>query len=166
MTFSLAIASSVRGGLVRRERVRGGQGPPKFLADSWRTFFWRTVRQFAADSARIRADPRGVRRSPPDIRRTSGGVRWSPPKNFFGGLPADPRGSGRTPRGSGRIRADPRWTRVRRLYCPILNKILNMYLIFYSCRYVMEVMIVMTVGMSADVMVADSVSLLTLPPLL
>ena len=37
----------------------------------------------------------------PDVRR-------SPPKNIFGGRPADPRGTGRSPRVSARIRAEPR----------------------------------------------------------
>ena len=37
----------------------------------------------------------------PDVRR-------SPPKNIFGGRPADPRGTGRSPRVSARIRANPR----------------------------------------------------------
>ena len=38
----------------------------------------------------------------------SADVRRSPPKNIFGGRPADPRGTGRSPRVSARIRAEPR----------------------------------------------------------
>ena len=49
-------------------------------------------------SARIGAE--SAERSP-DVRR-------SPPKNFFGGRPADPRGTRRSPRVSARIRANPR----------------------------------------------------------
>ena len=69
-------------------------------------------RQFAADSARIRPYPRGVRRRPPNVRRTFGGVRR---KIFLadvrriraepGGVRAFPRGFGRN-RG-GRSSAEP-----------------------------------------------------------
>ena len=69
-------------------------------------------RQFAADSARIRPYPRGVRRCPPNVRRTFGGVRR---KIFLadvwriraepGGVRAFPRGFGRN-RG-GRSSAEP-----------------------------------------------------------
>ena len=69
-------------------------------------------RQFAADSARIRPYPRGVRRCPPNVRRTFGGVHR---KIFLadvrriraepGGVRAFPRGFGRN-RG-GRSSAEP-----------------------------------------------------------
>ena len=39
-------------------------------------FLSEQLRQFAAESARIRADSGGVRQCPPDVRRTSGGDRW------------------------------------------------------------------------------------------
>ena len=47
----------------------------------------------------------------PDVRR-------SPPKNIFGGRPADPRGNGRSPRVSARIRAEPRRKVFRRANSP------------------------------------------------
>ena len=47
----------------------------------------------------------------PDVRR-------SPPKNIFGGRPADPRGTGRSPRVSARIRAEPRRKVFRRANSP------------------------------------------------
>ena len=51
-------------------------------------------------SARIRAESAGVRRT---FAERSPDVRRSPPKNIFGGRPADPRGTGRSPRGFARI---------------------------------------------------------------
>ena len=45
-------------------------------------------------------------------------VRRSPPKNIFGGRPADPRGTGRSPRVSARIRAEPRRKVFRRANSP------------------------------------------------
>ena len=50
----------------------------------------------------------------PDVRR-------SPPKNIFGGRPADPRGTGRSPRVSARIRAEPRRKVFRRANSPKLE---------------------------------------------
>ena len=61
-------------------------------------------RQFAAESARIRPYPRGVRRSPPNVRRTFGGVRR---KIFLADvrrIRAEPGGVRAYPRGFARIR--------------------------------------------------------------
>ena len=53
-------------------------------------------------------DPPVSARSPPESAERSPDVRRSRPKNFFGGRPADPRGTGQSPRVSARIRANPR----------------------------------------------------------
>ena len=61
-------------------------------------------RQFAAESARIRPYPRGVRRFPPNVRRTFGGVRR---KIFLADvrrIRAEPGGVRAYPRGFARIR--------------------------------------------------------------
>ena len=61
-------------------------------------------RQFAAESARIRPYPRGLRRCPPNVRRTFGGVRR---KIFLADvrrIRAEPGGVRAYPRGFARIR--------------------------------------------------------------
>ena len=94
----------------RRKNVRGGSSSAadSILREvfSGGHFPSEQLRQFAAESARIRADSGGVRRSPPNVRRTFGGVRWK----FFlaevrriraepGGVRAFPRGFARVRRG-------------------------------------------------------------------
>ena len=58
----------------------------------------------------------------PDVRR-------SPPKNIFGGRPADPRGSARSPRVSARIRAEPRRKVFRRANSLKASLRFNLYLL-------------------------------------
>ena len=55
-------------------------------------------------SASSLRSPRGSARIGAESAERSPNVRRSPPKNIFGGRPADPRGTGRSPRGFARIR--------------------------------------------------------------
>ena len=64
-------------------------------------------RFLSADIFRVNSSASSPR-SPPESAERSPDVRRSPPKIFFGGRPADPRGTGRSPRVSARIRANPR----------------------------------------------------------
>ncbi len=101
----------------RRKNVRGGSSSAadSILREvfSGGHFPSEQLRQFAAESARIRAEFGGV-------RRTFGGRSAEFAGNFFGGSPADPRGTGRSPRVSARIRASPPRKVFRRLCCLIL----------------------------------------------
>ena len=86
----------------RRKDVRSGRSSAadrnllKFFSDGH--FLSGQLRQFAAESARIRADSGGVRRSPPNVRRTFGGVRQKIVLAEVRRIRAE----------SARIRADPR----------------------------------------------------------
>ena len=61
-------------------------------------------RQFAADSARIRPYPRGLRRCPPNVRRTFGGVRRKIILAEVRRIRAEPGGVRAFPRGFARNR--------------------------------------------------------------
>ena len=74
----------------------------KFFSDGH--FLSGQLRQFAAESARIRADSGGVRRSPPNVRRTFGGVRQKIVLAEVQRIRADPGGVRAYPRGSARVR--------------------------------------------------------------
>ena len=65
-------ANPVRGGLVRGERSSEVD-----VISSRERIFWRTVRQFAADCGRTRANPGELRRTPANVRRTPANVRRS-----------------------------------------------------------------------------------------
>ena len=99
----------------RRKDVRGGsssaRGSDIRKIFSGGHFSSEQLRQFAAEAWRIRADPRGVRRSPPESGGRSADVRRSSLEKYFGGSSADPRGTGRSPRRKV----------FRRPYCPDLN---------------------------------------------
>ena len=97
----------------RRTLVRGG-----WISSRERNF-WRTVRQFAAEYGRIRANPGELRRTFGVLRRTFAGVRRSV------GV-GEPMANSREVRASSlefaRVRASSRRTTVRRVYCLILQK--------------------------------------------
>ena len=65
-------ANPVRGGLVRGERSLEVD-----VISSRERIFWRTVRQFAAEYGRTRANPGELRRTPANVRRTPANVRRS-----------------------------------------------------------------------------------------
>ena len=65
-------ANPVRGGLVRGERSLEVD-----VISSRERIFWRTVRQYAAEYGRTRANPGKLRRTPANVRRTPVNVRRS-----------------------------------------------------------------------------------------
>ena len=85
----------------RRTLVRGG------WFSSRERIFWRTVRQFAANSGELRRTPANVRRTPANVRRSSAECRcWRTDGEFA-----------RSSREFARVRASSRRTTVRRVYC-------------------------------------------------
>ena len=85
----------------RRTLVRGG------WFSSRERIFWRTVRQFAAEYGRTRANPGELHRTPANVRRSSAECRcWRTDGEFA-----------RSSRGFARVRPSSRRTTVRRVYC-------------------------------------------------
>ena len=60
--------------------VRGERSLEVVEISSGERIFWRTVRQFAAEYARTRANPSELRRTPANVRRTPANVRRSSPE--------------------------------------------------------------------------------------
>ena len=116
----------------RRTLVRGG------WFSSRERIFWRTVRQFAAEYGRTRANPGELRRTPANVRRTPANVRrssaecrcWRTDGEFA-----------RSSREFARVRPSSRRTTVRRVYCPVSRQGLGMNCLFLLSTYMVSQML-------------------------
>ena len=94
----------------RRTLVKSG------CISSRERIFWRTVRQFAAEYGRTRANPGELRRTPANVRRTPANVRRSSAECRYWRTVGE---FARSSREFARVRASSRRTTVRRVYCLI-----------------------------------------------
>ena len=95
----------------RRTLVRGG------WFSSRERIFWQTVRQFAAEYGRTRANTGELRRTPANVRCTPANVRLSSAECRCWRTDGE---FARSSREFARVRASLRRTTVRRVYCHIL----------------------------------------------